>query len=261
MDRPQADRTAQRVVVIGDEFLGHTSWEAWFRPGQVLDLRGTPLTPDKLPLLVAVLALANTRAVVLSTGSVDGAAGIVDLESADRTVDAFGRILRTLRAALPKARLVLQSLPPAEHGQADVIQGLNERLLRLCTGLGVGFLQLWTHFAQVDGSMNRDLVVASGKLNSTGFETWIEMLDQSGVLPPTDRPRRLPSPRHVYLPPHSDVDADAPAGRRRGARVGGLRETGQDVTGRSAPPEGRGARKAAQDGHGPTTSATQGGPS
>ncbi|MGK9147784.1 hypothetical protein KXS11_09185 [Plantibacter flavus] len=201
-----------RIVVIGDEFLGRTDWDTWFRPAQVLDLRGTPLTPGELPILTSVLAFVDTHTVILTTGSIDGTAGIVDLTSSEATVDAFAHVLSALRTALPQARLVLQALPPADRAHARIIRETNALLQRLCESTDVGFLPLWEHFAQHDGSMNPDLVVPSGDLNANGFETWIEMLDHEGVLPSTDRPRRLPSPHHIYrAPEHTDVAADAPS--------------------------------------------------
>lgn len=209
MNPPLMQRTPSRIVVIGDDFLGRFDWDTWFLQGRVLDLRGAPLSADDLPLLTAVLARVEVDALILSTGSVDDTCGIVELTHPDQTLASIERILRTLAAALPETRLVLQAIPPADARHSQSVEALNDTLENLCSALGVGFLPLHAHFAQVDGSMNPDLVSSSGQLNRDGFETWIEMLDLAAVLPEPDRPRRLPVPRHIYQPPgHADARAD-----------------------------------------------------
>lgn len=213
MSRPQASASRSKVVVLGDGFLGQADWDAWFPTGHILDLRGVALTHDELPALLAVLSRVDAHAIIVTLGSVDGAAGIVDLRAGERTVAEIERILLTLHEALPDALLILQALPPADQVHAAAIRALDERLQRLCGRLGVGFLPVWNHFGQSDGSMNPDLTVASGDLNQDGFETWLELLDHAGLLLPADRPLRLPSPRHVYLPPErGEVGADAAIG-------------------------------------------------
>ncbi|WP_285025472.1 hypothetical protein [Plantibacter sp. ME-Dv--P-122b] len=167
----------------------------------MLDLRGASLSADGLAPLTVVLVRVEPEALILSTGSADGACGIVDLTHPDRMLTSIEHVLRTLDAALPGTCLVLQALPPADARHAPAIEALNDALEGLCATLGVGFLPLHPHFAQLDGSMNPDLVSSSGQLNRDGFETWIEMLDLAALLPETVRPRRLPVPRHIYRPP------------------------------------------------------------
>lgn len=201
MDTTQGPRAQPRLGVIGDGFLGRCDWDTWFTPGLVLDLRGAALSADGLAPLTVVLVRVEPEALILSTGSADGACGIVDLTHPDRMLTSIEHVLRTLDAALPGTCLVLQALPPADARHAPAIEALNDALEGLCATLGVGFLPLHPHFAQLVGSMNPDLVSSSGQLNRDGFETWIEMLDLAALLPETVRPRRLPVPRHIYRPP------------------------------------------------------------
>jgi lysophospholipase L1-like esterase len=107
-------------------------------------------------------------------------AGINDLRrgSSDREVLAnLRQIMTTLRVQHPETQIFVQSLLPNSIGISNTrIRNLNRQVAQIARQEGVGYLDLYSQFADENGGMIADFTTDGLHLNDRGYAVWQAVL-------------------------------------------------------------------------------------
>ena len=96
-------------------------------------------------------------------------------------IDGVERIVKKIKAESPRTKLYMQSILPVNPiygkfnghtSQWQRIPGINERLADIAEREGATFIDLFSHFADAEGKMNKDLTNDGLHLLGDGYEVW-----------------------------------------------------------------------------------------
>jgi lysophospholipase L1-like esterase len=151
---------------------------------------------DRLPAnqlwLNQAISGENTSAILRRLSTFAGArpqaiyvmAGVNDLKQGatdNEILWNLRQIVRRLKRTHPQAQIVVQSILPTRTAAVpgNRVGQLNQRLAAIAQEDGAAFLDLYTAFADVDGSLRDDLTTDGLHLNANGYQTWQAALAQA----------------------------------------------------------------------------------
>ncbi len=201
---PTASRGSGSLALLGDQFLGNAVASEWSRQVEIVDLRDHQLGRSGSVEVFARLTQADPTMILLTVCAAQNAAGIIDLTSVERTVNAVEGLMVRLREAFPDAAMIIQSIPPAQSaGSAQSgpapIKDMNRHIRQFCAAVDATYLDLWQEFAEDDGVMKARCTDDGVTLNPTGREAWIDLVNRSGVFSIADHIASAPSPPGAAL--------------------------------------------------------------
>jgi len=101
-----------------------------------------------------------------------------------------------LRAGLPDARILVQSVLPRGREYAEFVKEINRHVWQFAATVKAHYLDLWPVMALDDGELNPVYTTDRLHLNDAGYEAWLSelvpALERVHDLPPSSRPIRLP---------------------------------------------------------------------
>ena len=160
------------AVFLGDSLTERGDWQQVL-PGQhVLNFGiGGNTTDDVLERLDEVVA-ARPSIVVLEIGTNDFAWRI----PLEEVVETIERLLVELRAKLPDARLLVQSILPRQPEYAHVVHTVNEQIQAFAPSVDVEYLDVWPALAGDDEGIKPEFTVDGLHLSDAGYAAWYALL-------------------------------------------------------------------------------------
>ncbi|MFB2581840.1 GDSL-type esterase/lipase family protein [Herbiconiux sp. P15] len=181
-----------KTVFVGDSLTEGGRWQEWFPEFEAINLgRGADTTEALLERLDEV-AEVEPDTVVLLIGTND----VANRRAVEQVVRNIETILVNLRAALPDARILLQSVMPRGREYAEFVKEINRHTWQFAATVRAHYLDLWPAMAKADGELNPEYTEDRLHLNEAGYEAWLSELrpaiERVQGLPPASRPIRLP---------------------------------------------------------------------
>ncbi|OYD98625.1 G-D-S-L family lipolytic protein [Nostoc sp. 'Peltigera membranacea cyanobiont' 213] len=110
-------------------------------------------------------------------------AGINDLRkgaSDDTILRNYRRIVRRLREAHPKAQIIVQSILPTRLPKLSNsrIRHINTQLAQIAKQEGANYLNIYSWFTDMEGSMRPELTTDGLHLSQEGYDVWRSALQQ-----------------------------------------------------------------------------------
>ncbi|MEF2978160.1 SGNH/GDSL hydrolase family protein [Subtercola sp. YIM 133946] len=188
------------LVFLGDSLTAHGRWQEWFPDYDVHNLGvGGDTTDDVRARLDDVVAL-NPGTVVLLIGTNDLGN---KRRSVEHVVQNIETILAVLRAELPDAEILLESVMPRGAEFADEVREINRHIWQFASSVRTHYLDLWPALATAEGELNPEYTDDGLHLNEQGYRAWLDELEPALErvygLPPKSRPIRLPELRNPHI--------------------------------------------------------------
>jgi lysophospholipase L1-like esterase len=164
-------------VLVGD------SLSLWFPqerlPGGSLWLNQGISGDNSRGILKRLSAFSQTRPDVIYV-----LAGINDLRqgATDQTIlNNLRQIVRRLRLEHPSSSVIVQSILPTRINTIPNrrIRNLNQQLAILAQQQGAGYLDIHSHFSDIEGNLRLDLTTDGLHLSGRGYEVWQSALQQA----------------------------------------------------------------------------------
>lgn len=162
------------VAFVGDSLTERGDWAAMF-PGVALRNYGVDGdTTIRLPRRLNLVIAARPAKIFLMIGTND--IGAHEAPPRD-VVPRYAQIVRRIRAGLPEAHLVIESLLPREAEYGARIQTLNHDLQTLAQANGAVYVDLFPDFAASDGSLRPEFTTDGLHLNAAGYDRWRRLIE------------------------------------------------------------------------------------
>lgn len=174
------------VLFLGDSITqgwdgaGKATWEKSFAPLNAANFGiGGDMTPQVLWRITEGKELegVSPKAVVLMIGTNNFGLGNHSPEDVTKGVTA---IVNTLKAKLPKAKILLLAIFPrdAQPGTPfrQKIATVNAQLARLDDGQTVRFLDLGPKFLDAEGNLSKEIMPDYLHLSPRGYEIWADAI-------------------------------------------------------------------------------------
>ena len=163
---------ASVTAFVGDSLTEHGNWQALLPDQNVINFGvGGNTTQDVLERLDEVVQ-AGPSTVVVEIGTNDFAWRL-PLEEVVENIEA---ILRELRAKLPEAKIVMQSILPRQPEYAHVVRSVNEQLERFAPSVSCPYVDLWPALADENGGLKPEFTTDGLHLTDAGYAAWVEAL-------------------------------------------------------------------------------------
>ena len=101
------------------------------------------------------------------------------------------KIYTRIRVASPATKIYVQSILPTNadftefrrhQGRDNHIQNVNAALQKLCAGMGLTYIDLYTPFLNKDGKLDRQYTNDGLHINGYGYMRWKQILTEKGVM-------------------------------------------------------------------------------
>lgn len=159
------------TVVAGDSIVEHGLWNEWLRERPTANRGVSGDTTLQLRQRADTLAVATTPAVVVSCGTNDLTFGY----SPEAIAGSLAALLDALRAAAPRARLVLCGVGPRQSEWADDVRALNALLAPVAAERGAVYVDPWPVLAVRD-VLNPSFTSDGLHLNGGGYAAWSPLI-------------------------------------------------------------------------------------
>lgn len=160
------------IVMLGDSLIEEGPWDELF-PDVAIKNRGIGGQTAAQILQRLDPVLSGQPAMIFLM------AGTNDLDAGDDVDAVLGRlqtIITRILSESPDSGLVVNSLLPREPELSGKITALNEALQSSCAQCDVGFLDLYTEFADDDGSMPERFSNDGVHLLPAGYAVWQRLM-------------------------------------------------------------------------------------
>jgi lysophospholipase L1-like esterase len=163
-----------RVLFLGDSITQGGMWEGWF-PELATTNRG--INGDSIQHVRARLerAMDSPRAISLLIGTNDlhGLGRSMELGS---IASQMRELVLRIRELAPQAPLLVNSIFPRSPYFAARIQQLNHSYQEIASDADAVYVDLWPALAAPNGAIRKDLTLDGIHLNSSGYQTWVDLL-------------------------------------------------------------------------------------
>jgi lysophospholipase L1-like esterase len=181
-----------KTVFVGDSLTEGGRWQEWFPEVEAINLGIAADTTEGLIDRLDEVAAHDPDTVVLLIGTND----VANRRAVEQVVRNIETILVNLRAALPDARILVQSVLPRGREYAEFVKEINRHVWQFAATVKAHYLDLWPVMALDDGELNPDYSTDRLHLNDAGYQAWLSelvpALERVHDLPPSSRPIRLP---------------------------------------------------------------------
>jgi lysophospholipase L1-like esterase len=160
------------TAFVGDSLTEQGDWQAVL-PGQhVLNFGVGGNTSDDLLDRIDEVVAAGPSTVVLEIGTNDFAWRL----PVEEVVTNIEHVLTELRAKLPDARVVVQSILPRQSDYAHIVTIVNRQIEAFTPTVGGEYLDVWPALAGDDGGLRPEFTVDGLHLSDAGYAAWYELL-------------------------------------------------------------------------------------
>ncbi|MCL2515627.1 MAG: GDSL-type esterase/lipase family protein [Microbacteriaceae bacterium] len=160
------------TAFVGDSLTERGDWQQVLPGRPVLNFGvGGNTTDDLLDRLDEVVDAGPTT-VVLEIGTNDFAWRV----PVEEVVVNIERVLSELRAKLPAARIIAQSILPRQQEYAHIVRGVNEQIAAFAPSVEVEYLDVWPALAGDDEGIKPEFTIDGLHLSASGYDAWYELL-------------------------------------------------------------------------------------
>jgi lysophospholipase L1-like esterase len=181
-----------KTAFVGDSLTEGGRWQEWFPDVEAINLGVGADTTEGLIDRLDQVAEYDPDTVVLLIGTND----VANRRAVEQVVRNIETILVNLRAALPDARILVQSVLPRGAEYAEFVKEINRHVWQFAATVKAHYLDLWPVMALEDGELNPAYSQDRLHLNDAGYQAWLSelvpALERVHDLPPSSRPIRLP---------------------------------------------------------------------
>ncbi|NQX33941.1 GDSL-type esterase/lipase family protein [Herbiconiux sp. VKM Ac-2851] len=181
-----------KTVFVGDSLIEGGRWQEWFPELEVVNLGVGGDTTEGLIARLDEVAAEDPDTVVLLIGTND----VANRRGIEQVVRGIETALANIRAALPDARILVQSVLPRGAEYAEFVKEINRHVWQFAATVRAHYLDLWPVMAVESGELNPDFTEDRLHLNEEGYKAWLSELEPAlervHDLPPSSRPIRLP---------------------------------------------------------------------
>jgi lysophospholipase L1-like esterase len=180
-------KTKGSIIFLGNSLTDIAEWsELWQNPKVKNRGISTDNTFGVLARLEEMLEEQPSK-IFLMIGINDIARGIPD----SLIVNNYRRIIATVQRLSPKTKLYIQSLLPTNNSFVEYrgyqnkdnhIQAVNRELAALCTGTNPVFVDLYPHFLDGEGKLDRRFTNDGLHLTVEGYLLWKRLLITKGYM-------------------------------------------------------------------------------
>jgi lysophospholipase L1-like esterase len=168
-----------RIVMFGDSLTDRGEWSELLGLEHVANRGIAGDTILRATARVEEVAALDPEVVIVMLGINDLLGG----RSADDTAHAYHRLVAKLRAKLPRAAIVVQSvLPVRERDYLAEIAALNARLRAMCAGEACEYVDVASALADRDGRLEAALTHDGVHLTGAGYVKWARTLSEKLAL-------------------------------------------------------------------------------
>ena len=162
------------TAFVGDSLTEQGDWQSVL-PGQhVLNFGvGGNTSDDLLDRLDEVVA-AGPSTVVLEIGTNDFAWRL----PVEEVVDNIEHVLTELRAKLPDARILVQSILPRQREYAHIVTSVNEQIAAFAPEVRAEYVDVWPALADDGAGLRPEYTVDGLHLSEAGYNAWYALLRQ-----------------------------------------------------------------------------------
>ncbi|MFB2555882.1 GDSL-type esterase/lipase family protein [Herbiconiux liangxiaofengii] len=181
-----------KTVFVGDSLIEGGRWQEWFPEFEAVNLGVGGDTIEGLTERLDEVAVEDPDTIVLLIGTND----IANRRGIEQVVRGIETILVNLRAALPDAIILVQSVLPRGAEYAEFVKEINRHVWQFAATVRAHYLDLWPVMAVDGGELNPAYTEDRLHLNEEGYKAWLSELEPAlervHGLPPASRPIRLP---------------------------------------------------------------------
>ncbi|GLK18417.1 GDSL-type esterase/lipase family protein [Herbiconiux flava] len=181
-----------KTVFVGDSLIEGGRWQEWFPELEAVNLGVGGDTTEGLIARLDEVAAEDPDTVVLLIGTND----VANRRGIEQVVRGIETALANIRAALPDARILVQSVLPRGAEYAEFVKEINRHVWQFAATVRAHYLDLWPVMAVESGELNPAFTEDRLHLNEEGYKAWLSELEPAlervHDLPPSSRPIRLP---------------------------------------------------------------------
>ena len=160
------------TAFVGDSLTEQGDWQSVLPGRHVLNLGvGGNTSADLLDRLDEIVA-AGPSTVVLEIGTNDFAWRL----PVEEVVANIEHVLTELRAKLPEARILVQSILPRQREYAHIVTGVNDEVAAFAPRVGAEYVDVWPVLADDEGGLRPEFTVDGLHLTPAGYDAWYALL-------------------------------------------------------------------------------------
>ncbi len=165
---------ADRVVFLGDSITEQGLWEEWFPDLRVLNRGVGGETVAQVTARVAG-TLPGARAVSVLVGTND-LTGFGRSRKAADIAEQYRELVARIRAVLPSAPVLLNSVLPRDRFLAGRVIELNEAVEELTHAPGLHYVDAWSRMHGPRNELRPELTRDRIHLTGAGYREWLAVL-------------------------------------------------------------------------------------
>lgn len=161
----------QRIVMLGDSITEQGDWFAMFPDRTIVNAGFSGYTSEQLVPLVRDVVDAESDAVFVLAGTND----VFNGRPPEWTVEQLDRLITEVETTAPEARIVIQTVLPAEERSAEVV-ATNAAIRSVAAARGLEVLDLYPAFDDGNGALRGAETYDGVHLTTIGYDRWATLL-------------------------------------------------------------------------------------